>query len=62
MGKNKGFRKRIRSLEGRIREHQAKLDAEVLKERPDEGHIAHWKLEIRGWKNQIAKLEKRLEK
>ena len=49
MGKNKRVRKRINSLEWRIREHEQKIALEKERFNPDVGLIDHWEKEIKGW-------------
>lgn len=60
MGKNKRVRKRINSLELRIREHEQKIAAEEERFNPDAGLIDHWKKEIKGWQEQIERKRKHL--
>ncbi|PPT08786.1 hypothetical protein CKA32_005793 [Geitlerinema sp. FC II] len=61
MGK-RHYYKSIQSLEKRIREHQAKIDAELAKESPNLGLIKHWEKEIRAFYNGIERARKRLGK
>jgi len=60
MGKNKRIRKRIDSLEGRIRQHEQKIEEEKKRVIPDAGLINHWEIEIKGWQEQIERKHKRL--
>jgi len=46
MGKNRDLRKRIDSLEERIREHQAKIAGEEEREFPNFNRICCWEREI----------------
>jgi predicted nucleic acid-binding Zn-ribbon protein len=53
---NRNIYKTIRSLQERIREHQAKIAGES----PDSVLIAYWKREIEAWEKRIQRLEDRL--
>ena len=53
---NRNIRKAIRSLQVRVREHQAKIAVEPL----DSLSVAHWEREIRAWEKRIQRLEDRL--
>ncbi|MGD0947275.1 MAG: hypothetical protein ABSA52_07570 [Candidatus Binatia bacterium] len=59
MGK-KELRKKMRTLEQRIREHGTKILAERAKAEPDEGRIHHWEAEIRAFRDGINRARKRL--
>jgi len=59
MGK-KEFLKQIKSLQERIEEHKAKIEAELMKTTPDNKVIKYWEMEIEAYKDAIAKAEKRL--
>jgi len=54
------YRRKIESLEERIREHQEKIQREREKDKPDEGLIAHWEEEIRAFQEAIRRAKKRL--
>jgi len=54
------YRRKIESLEGRIREHQEKIQREKEKDKPDEGLIAYWEREIRSFQEAIRRAKKRL--
>lgn len=59
MGK-KEFLRQIKSLQERIEEHKAKIEAEIMKTTPDNRVIKYWEREIVAYKDAIAKAEKRL--
>lgn len=59
MGK-KELRKKIRTLEERIREHGTKVLTERAKPQPDRGRIRHWETEIRAFRDGIERARKRL--
>lgn len=59
MGKKK-IRKRIRSLEERIREHEAKIIAERRRFRPNDDVLRHWEAEIHTFHDIISRARKRL--
>ena len=54
------YRRKIESLEERIREHQEKIQREKEKDKPDEGLIAYWEREIRSFQKAIRRAKKRL--
>jgi hypothetical protein len=53
---NRNIRKAIRSLQERVREHQAK----IADEPEGSPFITHWELEIRTWEQRVQRLEDRL--
>jgi predicted nucleic acid-binding Zn-ribbon protein len=53
---NRNIRKAIRSLQERIREHQAK----IIDEDSDSPLVVYWNGEIRVWEDRIQRLEDRL--
>jgi hypothetical protein len=53
---NRNIRKAIRSLQERIREHQAK----IADEPPASPLVAYWEREISAWEKRIQRLEERL--
>lgn len=55
------LRKKIESLEARIKEHEDKIKAEKSRSQPDEGLIAHWEREVRSFRNAILRARKKLE-
>lgn len=59
MGK-KRYRRKIERLEEIVHEHEEKIKVERGKDEPDEGLIAHWEKEIRGFQDGITKAKKRL--
>jgi hypothetical protein len=59
MGK-KEQRKKIRTLEQRIREHGTKILVERARAQPDEGRIRHLDTEIRAFRDGIERARKRL--
>jgi len=56
----KELRKKVRTLNQRIREHEAKILVERGLERPDEGRIRHWEAEIRAFRRAIDRAQRRL--
>jgi len=54
------YRRKIESLEERIREHQEKIRKEREKDKPDEGLIACWEREIMAFQEAIRRAKKRL--
>ena len=60
MSKNKGYRKRLASLEGLLIEHYLKLGAEEAKPQPDFGLVTYWKKEIAGRLKEINRLRRKL--
>jgi len=60
LGKKRRYRRKIESLEERIREHQKKIQRERGKDKPDERLIAHWEKEIRAFQEAIRRAKKRL--
>jgi hypothetical protein len=59
MGK-KELRKRVQSLEQRIREHGTKILVERARPHPDEGRIRHWEAEVEAFRESIDRARKRL--
>jgi hypothetical protein len=53
---NRNIHKTIRSLQERVREHQAK----IAEEPPGSPLVAYWEQEIRAWRERIERLEDRL--
>ncbi|HKQ05114.1 MAG TPA: hypothetical protein VJ464_08290 [Blastocatellia bacterium] len=60
MGQNKHYRKRVTGLQAKINLHEQKIAFELQKAEPDAGLIQHWSKEIRGWQNEIGRLQRRL--
>lgn len=60
MGKNRDLKKRIESLEERIREHRAKISFEKRKAHPDDGLIRFWEREISNYRDEIERKYRRL--
>jgi hypothetical protein len=60
MGKNRDLKKRIESLEERIREHRAKIGSERRKAHPDDGLIRFWEREISNYSDEIERKYRRL--
>jgi uncharacterized coiled-coil DUF342 family protein len=60
MGKNKKVRKRLKGLEEQIELHEAKVAQESSRFIPDQGRIRHWQTELRAWRAQAARLQRRL--
>lgn len=56
----KALRKKIRTLEDRIREHGTKILTERAEAHPNEGRVRHWEIEIRAFRNGIERARKRL--
>jgi len=50
----------MRTLDERIREHEAKILVERELDQPNEGHIRHWEGEIRAFRSAIDRARKRL--
>jgi hypothetical protein len=61
MGKAR-YRRKMESLEARIREHLEKINQEKQKATPDEGLIRHWEREIKAFQKGIRRAQKRLGK
>lgn len=59
MGK-KELRKKVRALDVRIREHEAKILVERELGQPNEGRVRQWEAEIRAFRSAIARARKRL--
>lgn len=59
MGK-KELRKKIGTLEQRIREHGTKILVERARAQPDGGRVRHLETEIRAFKDGIERARKRL--
>ncbi len=55
------IRKKVESLEARIKEHHKKIEQEEQKPQPDAGLIAHWEREIQAFRDAILKARKKLE-
>jgi poly-D-alanine transfer protein DltD len=64
MTKNKNYRKQLNSRYEAIEEHLQKIQKELRKspEFQDLGLIGHWEKTILNCRQQIAKLQRRLEK
>jgi hypothetical protein len=60
MGQNKRYRKRVAGLQAVINLHEQKIAFEIQKANSDAGLIQHWSKEIRGWQEEIARLQRRL--
>lgn len=60
MGKNQRYRKRISGLQAVIILHEQKIEFERQRANPDANLIQHWLKEIRGWQEEIARLQRRL--
>jgi len=58
MGKAR-CRRKIGSLQERIREHQEKIEGERLKATADQGLIHHWEREIKAFQDGIRGAQKR---
>lgn len=61
MGK-RSLRKRIRSLERRIAEHEEKIHREAACQDPTEGVVHHWLAELAAFRGSVARAKKRLRK
>jgi hypothetical protein len=59
MGKN-SLRRRIRSLERRIAEHEAKLREEMTWQVPNIGVMRHWIAELEAFRGSVERARKRL--
>ena len=59
MGK-RALRKKVGTLEQRIREHGTKILVERARAQPDAGRIRHLETEIRAFRNGIERARKRL--
>jgi hypothetical protein len=59
MGK-KELRKKMRTLDERIREHEGKILVERELDHPNEGRIRHWEAEMRAFRSGIDRARKRL--
>jgi len=59
MGKRR-YRRKIESLEARIREHREKIAGERQRETPDEGLIRHWEREIAAFQDGVRTARARL--
>jgi hypothetical protein len=53
-------RRKIQSLEARIREHREKIAQEQQKEMPDEGLVHHWEREISAFQEGIRRAHRRM--
>ena len=62
MGKNKENRKKLEGQYKALEEHLEKIDLEKLKpiDSQDQGLIAHWEKTVANCRQNIAKLERRL--
>ncbi|CAN5741519.1 hypothetical protein BH24DEI2_BH24DEI2_07430 [soil metagenome] len=60
MGKNKGYRKRLASLESRLIEHYLKREAENAQVQPDSGLVTYWDKEIAGRLKEVNRLRSKL--
>ncbi len=56
----KELRKKIRTLEQRIREHGTKILMERATGQPDHGRIRHWETEIKAFRDGINRARRRL--
>ncbi len=56
----KELRKKVHTLDERIREHEAKILLERVLDHPNEGRIRHWEAEIRAFRSAIDRARKRL--
>jgi hypothetical protein len=56
----KELRKKIHTLEQRIREHGTKILMEHAKAQPDHGRIRHWETEIKAFRDGINRARRRL--
>jgi len=61
MGKAR-YRRKVESLEARLREHLEKIAKEKQKTVPDEGLIRHWQREIEAFQDGIHRAQKRMGK
>jgi len=61
MGKAR-YRRKVESLETRMREHLEKIAKEKQKAVPDEGLIRHWQREIEAFQDGIHRAQKRIGK
>jgi chromosome segregation ATPase len=61
MGRSRDLKKRIHSLEERLREHHAKIAGEEKKEFPNHNRIRCWEREVQKYKLQIERAVRRLE-
>ena len=61
MGKAR-YRRKVESLEVRLREHLEKIAKEKQKAMPDEGLIRHWQREIKAFQDGIQRARKRMGK
>ena len=52
----------MRTLEERIREHEAKILVEREAPRPNEGRIRHWETEVRAFRDAVDRVRRRLGK
>jgi predicted nucleic acid-binding Zn-ribbon protein len=62
MGKNKQLRKRMAGQLRVISTHEKKIESELRMPVPDMGYIRKWKREIDTARNNMRKLEEKLEK
>jgi uncharacterized membrane protein YccC len=64
MTKNKEYRKQLEGQYRALAEHLEKIDRERAKqpEEQDQGLIIHWEKTVANCRQQIAKLQRRLEK
>jgi hypothetical protein len=61
-GQKRDLKKRIESLEERIREHRAKISSEGRKAHPDDGLIRFWEREISNYNDEIERKISKAEK
>jgi hypothetical protein len=62
MGKNKQLRRRIAGLLRNISRHQARIESELRKTSPNAEWIRGWEREIDTARNDVRRLEKKLER
>jgi uncharacterized membrane protein YccC len=64
MTDNKKYRRQLQGQHRVLAEHLEKIDNELRKpaEYQDKGLISHWEKTVRNCREQIAKLERRLDK
>ena len=60
MGERQDIRKRLAGHREALKEHEEKIAQEMKKPHPDYGLVELWKTHIRNIRNQIEKLERRL--
>lgn len=57
---NRALKKRIASLRQRVAEHEEKILNELKRDRPDEGLIKHWQVEIDAFNISLQRAVKRI--